>query len=179
MFIDENHHWQFTQNLIFLSQEMMSSYGYQPPTSTPTSTHTDSEKQESYNPPLPALPTNSDSSSESSSDDEEDYEDGRAKNETRRKGRKNSKANIIEKDIKTTDSNAEGGENRRSYGTDSPSDHSINRLSFGETMASDEASEPRVERSGSLQRKRTSTVLSNVSLESTGSNPDVAQKEQV
>ncbi|XP_031563584.1 uncharacterized protein LOC116299089 isoform X2 [Actinia tenebrosa] len=165
-----------------LLPEMMSSYGHQLSTSTPTSTCPDTEKLEPYNPPLPPVPINSDSSSESSSEDEEDYEDGRARNKPS-KGRKTSRANVLDKDIKITDSKAEGDENRRSFhddshGTDSPSDQSINRLSFGEAIASDEASEPRGERTGSIQRKRSSTVLSSVSVESTGSYLDLAQKEQ-
>lgn len=133
----------------FCPQEIFNKAGYH---STPV--HTPTTNDEHYNPPLPPLPLDSDSSSESSSDDDDDTESPI----TPRK----------------TPDNASSKVNRQSLideGTDSPSDQSSHGLV--DSVIDGEVKEEKG------PRKRSSTVLSNVSVDSTGSGSEMTSKSHV
>ena len=148
-----------------------------------------------YDAPLPPLPNEADdSSSESSSDEDESVE---KKEDLTNKGKKKIYDKIpsdllaellaeqqkgTNETSKSQDSVCDGGSaNDQLHDfVDSNSEHSgnvSNRHSYTEALASDDtgSSEPRDEKSEILPRKRTSTVLSNISLESVCSDIECAQ----
>ncbi|KAJ7379636.1 hypothetical protein OS493_014032 [Desmophyllum pertusum] len=152
------------------------------------------EEDEGYDAPLPPIPVDDDSSSESSSDEDESAESSK-------KAEKKKIYDAIPPDLlaelsavqhkggsgtnKSQDSICEeGSTNDHSLDfTDSHSEHSgniSNRHSYIEPIASDDnvTSEPKEDKTDSLSRKRTSTVLS-VSMESMCSDTEDTRTSSV
>lgn len=148
------------------------------------------EEDEGYDAPLPPIPIDDDSSSESSSDEDESVEN----KESSKKAKEKKKiydaippdllAELSARQYKGSETNKsqdsiceDGSTNDHSLDfTDSHSEHSgniSNRHSYIEPIASDDtwSSELKEEKSDSLSRKRTSTVLS-VSMESVCSDTE-------
>lgn len=167
--------------------------------SSPLRLESDDEDDQGYDAPLPSLPIMDDySSSDSSSDEDESME----KKEPLEKGLAGKKIyDAIPADLlaeltagkhrvatftnQSQDSICEDSSaNDRSLDfTDSHSEHSgniSNRHSYSEPLASDDtgSSEPKVEKTGSLTRKRTSTVLS-ASMDSVCSDTDETRRPSV
>lgn len=160
--------------------------------STPTPMESDDEEDQGYDVPLPPLPIIDDYSSSESSSDEDDSIEGKGPSEKAAAKKKiydaipadllaeltAAKHTVFTAANKSQDSICEEGSiNDRSLDlADSHSEHSgniSNRHSYSEPLASDDtgSSEPKEEKTDSLSRKRTSTVLS-VSMDSVCSDTE-------